>query len=134
MFDRKIANIFDAPAVVDAAERSPSILNGGLGKVNPLYWIICLGTAAAIDLKQNQLRESSAGTDAYPVPGDLGWDPLGLYPDDPEGQFRMQTAEVRIPSSLKIRYQLFRSILMICFFLTFETDQKRSSCGKFLFC
>jgi len=93
LFDRKIANIFDADVVVDAANRAPSVLNGGLGKINPLYWVACLGAAAAIDLKQNKLSQS--GSPEYKFPGDLGWDPLGLYPSDSEGQFRMQTAEIK---------------------------------------
>lgn len=93
LFDRKIANLFDADVIVDAANRNPNVLNGGLGKVNPLYWIACLGAAAAIDLKQNELRES--GSEEYKIPGDLGWDPLGLYPSDSAGKFRMQTAEIK---------------------------------------
>ena len=93
LFDRKLANIIGAPAVVDASERSPSILNGGLGKVNPLYWIAVLGTAAAIDLKQNSLRESNDPN--YKFPGDLSWDPLGLYPEDEAEQKRMRLAEIK---------------------------------------
>lgn len=79
--------------IVDASNRNPSILNGGLGKISPLYWVSVLAMAAAIDLKQNEL--ASSGSPDYKFPGDLGWDPLGLYPSDPEGQRRMQTAEIK---------------------------------------
>lgn len=93
LFDRKIANIFDADVIVDSANRNPSILNGGLGKISPVYWISVLAMATAIDLKQNELAAS--GSPDYKFPGDLGWDPLGLYPEDEEGQRRMQTAEIK---------------------------------------
>lgn len=92
LFDRKIANIFNADVIVDASNRNPSILNGGLGKINPLYWVLVLGTAAAIDLKQNKLAEQQP--EGY-FPGNLGWDPLGLYPEDEAGQRRMQLAEIK---------------------------------------
>ena len=80
-----------APAL-DTADRVPSILNGGLGKISPLYWIGCIGVAAAIDLfGTSQAQKSAAGY----FPGNLGFDPLGLYPKDAEGQKNMQLKEIK---------------------------------------
>ena len=92
LFDRKIASIFNAEVIVDASNRNPSILNGGLGKINPLYWVFVLGAAVVIDLKQNKLSEEQP--EGY-FPGNLGWDPLGLYPEDEAERRRMQLAEIK---------------------------------------
>lgn len=95
LWDRSLASMFGLDPVVDAANRAPSILNGGLGKVTPVYWVACLGAAAAIDLYQISKADSLKGDDNYRFPGDLKFDPLGLYPKDTEGQKRMQTAEIK---------------------------------------
>merc|ERR1712228_617016 len=50
VFDKKLASAFGMTPVVDAVDRVPSILNGGLGKVSPIYWLVCVGAAAAIDV------------------------------------------------------------------------------------
>merc|ERR1712179_845157 len=49
VLDKKIAAALNMAPVLDASDRVPSILNGGLGKISPLYWIGCLAAAAAID-------------------------------------------------------------------------------------
>jgi len=92
LFDKKIAAVLNLDAVLDAGDRVPSILNGGLGKVSPIYWVTCIGLAAAIDLYG--VRQKSINNPSY-VPGDLGFDPLGVYPKDEEGQKRMQLAEIK---------------------------------------
>merc|ERR1712232_568459 len=92
LFDAKLAKMFGLSPLVDASDRAPSLLNGGLGKVSPVYWIACLLGAAAIDgfgiYKMNKREESY-------FPGNLGFDPLGVYPQDEEGQKRMQLAEIK---------------------------------------
>jgi len=96
LWDKTLANVLGLDPVLDAANRAPSILNGGLGKVNPVYWAACLGAAAAIDLYQISKADSLKGDDNnYRFPGDLRFDPLGLYPKDAQGQKRMQTAEIK---------------------------------------
>lgn len=92
VFDKKIAGVLDLPAVVDSADRAPSLFNGGLGKVSPVYWVACLAAAAAIDVYG--ISKSKSGNPEY-FPGNLGFDPLGLYPKDEEGQMRMQLAEIK---------------------------------------
>jgi Chlorophyll A-B binding protein len=91
LFDRKIATLMGAPVIVDASDRAPSLLNGGLGKISPAYWAVCLLAAGAIDLYGIK-RSKNAD---YRFAGDLGFDPLGLYPKDQAGQERMQLAELK---------------------------------------
>lgn len=86
--------------ILDTSDRAPSLLNGGLDNISPLFWGFCLGLTAAIDIKGVQNArynddgdEGSSGS-SY-LPGDYGFDPLGLYPSDKEGQERMQLAEIK---------------------------------------
>ena len=92
VFDKKIALALHMTPLIDAADRAPSILNGGLGKVNPFYWMACLGGAAAIEF-YGTIKSKSGDEDYFP--GNLGFDPLGLYPEKEEGQRRMQLAEIK---------------------------------------
>jgi hypothetical protein len=92
LFDAKIAKALGLTAVVDASERAPSILNGGLGKINPVYWILCIVVAGLIDVYG--ISKSRSGNPNY-FPGNLGVDPFGLYPKEKEGQMRMQTTEIK---------------------------------------
>jgi Chlorophyll A-B binding protein len=92
LFDKKIADGLGLAAVVDSADRAPSVLNGGLEKVSPIYWVACLALAGAIDLYG--ISRSKSNDPAY-FPGNLGFDPLGLYPKDAAGQERMQLAELK---------------------------------------
>lgn len=92
LFDKKIASLFGLSPVVDASDRAPSVLNGGLGKISPVYWIVCIAAAAAIDLiGQGKAEQNKEGY----FPGNFGFDPLGVYPKDSEGQRWMQTAEIK---------------------------------------
>jgi hypothetical protein len=89
LFDKKIAVALGmAPLVEDGSDRVPSLLNGGLGKVSPAYWIGALGFAAVIEVL-GQLKMKSEKT----IPGDFGLR-LG-YPSDNDGQQRMQLAEIK---------------------------------------
>ena len=92
VFDKKIAAALNLSPLLDANDRVPSILNGGLGKVSPLYWVAVIGIAAAVDVFGTM--KSKAGDDGY-FPGNLGFDPLGAYPKGEEGQLWMQTAEIK---------------------------------------
>lgn len=90
IFDKKIADVFGLDPLLDSSDRVPSLLNGGLGKVSPFYWIGCIGIAAAIDL-YGVTRRSREGY----IPGDYGFDPLGLYPKSEEDKKNMQLAEIK---------------------------------------
>ena len=91
VLDKKIAGALHLAPVLDASDRVPSLLNGGLGKVSPLYWIGCLAAAAAIDGYGIYRSKNSS---EY-VAGDFGFDPLGLYPKDEAGRKNMQLAEIK---------------------------------------
>lgn len=80
----------------DGTDRVPSVLNGGMGDVSPYFWGFCLGVTAAIDIRginNARYREDGEG-DSY-LPGDYGFDPLGLYPNDEDGRRRMELAEIK---------------------------------------
>jgi len=91
VLDKKIANALHMAPVLDVSDRAPSVLNGGLGKISPLYWIGCLAVAAAID-GFGIYRSKNASE--Y-IPGDFGFDPLGMYPKDEEGKMNMQLSEIK---------------------------------------
>jgi len=92
VFDKKIALALHLTPLVDASDRVPSVLNGGLGKVNPFYWIAVLGAASAIEFYGT--NKSKSGDESY-FPGNLGFDPLGLYPKEEANQKNMQLAEIK---------------------------------------
>eukprot|EP00977_Amphora_coffeiformis_P014092 scaffold3849_cov179-Amphora_coffeaeformis.AAC.30 len=92
LLDRPLAKVFGMQPVVDEAGRSPSILNGGLDKINPVFWVSILGAAFVIDMIQ--INKANADDPEY-FPGNLGWDPLGMYPKDEAGQKAMQAKEIR---------------------------------------
>jgi hypothetical protein len=92
LFDAKIAAALGLEPAVDAADRVPSLLNGGLDKISPIYWGFCIGLTSAIDLYGVQRARAEVN---YAFPGDLGFDPLNLYPSDVGGQRRMQLAEIK---------------------------------------
>ena len=90
--DRDIASFFDAPSTLDGLNRVPSLLNGGMDKIDPRFWGFCLGLSAAIDMYgiSKSRREAS---DYFP--GNLGFDPLNLFPPDAERREKMKLAEIK---------------------------------------
>ena len=98
LLDKKIAVALHMTPLVDASDRVPSILNGGLEKVNPFYWMAVLASAAAIEFYGiNKSKQAALNNDESYFPGNLGFDPFGFYPkdDDTDGQQRMQLAEIK---------------------------------------
>jgi hypothetical protein len=89
--DKKLAAMAGLDPLLQSADRAPSVLNGGLGQVSPIYWGLCLAGAAAIDLYG---IFGASKKDGY-TPGDLGFDPLGLYPKDKEGQEWAKLSEIK---------------------------------------
>lgn len=90
LLDAKIAYKLSLTPVVDATYRAPSILNGGLSRIPPAYWVFCFILTGIVEV-------IAAGEKYKPgyMPGNLGFDPIGLYPKDPPGQERMQLAELK---------------------------------------
>merc|ERR1712238_178995 len=92
LFSKTIATQFGMTSALDEATgRVPSVLNGGMGRISPIYWIGCIAVAAGVDLF---VINSSSKQKGY-FPGKLDFDPLGLYPKDEKGQQWMQTAEIK---------------------------------------
>merc|ERR1739842_60037 len=90
LFDKKIAAALDMNPLLDGGDRVPSLLNGGLGKISPAYWVGCVGAAAMIDIFGTlRMKNEKEGY----LPGDFGLR-LG-YPTDEAGQQRMQLAEIK---------------------------------------
>ncbi|GAX12480.1 light-harvesting complex II chlorophyll a/b binding protein 2 [Fistulifera solaris] len=86
----KIADYFHLSPTIDETGCAPSILNGTLNKINPLFWIVCVLAASWIEsYGLSRIKTVDA------LPGDLGFDPLGLYPRDEAGQRYMQLAEIQ---------------------------------------
>ena len=71
---------------------SPSLLNGGLDKIEPEYWVIVAATAAIFELQSKWAQED--GKDKY-ILGDCGFDPLNFFPEEKAAQFAMQTKEIK---------------------------------------
>jgi len=93
LFDKKLASVLGMIPAVDDGNRVPSLLNGGLGKVSPAYWVACIIGAAAIDLYGVSKRQAS---DKSYLPGDLGFDPLGVMDKvGDDGQKWMRLAEIK---------------------------------------
>lgn len=90
LFDKKIALAMGMDPILGSDDRVPSLLNGGLGKISPAYWVGCIGAAALIDIL-GQLRMKGDNKDY--IPGDFGLR-LG-YPANEDGQKRMQLAEIK---------------------------------------
>lgn len=93
LFDRPLAKVFGADPVVDSVSRSPSVLNGGLDKVNPLFWVTIILAASAIDIFQINVANDESNEDYFP--GNIGFDPLELYPVTQAGREKMQMKEIR---------------------------------------
>lgn len=100
LFDRPLTQLLDSDLglnlspMLDSSDRVPSLLNGGLENVSPLWWGFCLGLTAAVDIKGIQNARYNDDGDVE-LSSDYGFDPLGLYPADEEGRERMQLAEIK---------------------------------------
>jgi hypothetical protein len=101
LFDKQIASYFDITPMLDSADRAPSLLNGGLDKIAPEWWGFCLGMTGAIDIfgvQRARTAESSSENGVIEIPyfpGNLGFDPFGLYPLEEEERKQMQLAEIK---------------------------------------
>jgi len=91
LFNKKFATMLDMEPILDATNRAPSVLNGGLGRISPAYWIGCLGLAAVTDIFGSFFFFKKEGY----FPGNFGFDPFGLYPKDEQGKKRMQLSEIK---------------------------------------
>lgn len=93
LWNEKLADAWNLPTILASDDRVPAVLNSNLGSVSPLFWGICLGASAAVDTRA--ILKSRDESDLTYFPGKFGFDPLGLFPADKEGQQRMRLAEIK---------------------------------------
>merc|ERR1711966_330229 len=77
LFDKGIASAIGLQPALTSTGESPSLLNGGLDKIEI----------------ESKLTQEEAGKNY--VLGDCGFDPLGLFPESKEDQFKMQLKEIK---------------------------------------
>merc|ERR1719261_1986569 len=92
LFDKPIADTMGLPTELTSKGLSPSLLNGGLDKIEPAYWVAVLALAGIVELESAKMQEEKK---AQYVPGDCNFDPLGMFPQDKKSQIEMQTKELK---------------------------------------
>jgi hypothetical protein len=92
LFDKAIAEALGLPIALTKNGNSPSVLNGGLEKIDILYWVAVVTLAAIVEIESSKVQEAK-GKDY--LSGDVGFDPLGLFPKTKEGKFEMMTKEIK---------------------------------------
>ena len=93
LWDQKLADTFGIDSALTPKLEAPSVLNGGLDRISPAFWGAALGFGAAIELYGLKLRLEDR---AEPLePGNLQFDPLGMYPVERARRKRMDEAEVK---------------------------------------
>jgi hypothetical protein len=92
LFDKPIADLTGLPSALTASGASPSLLNGGLDRIDIEYWVAVVALAGVIELENMKMKEEKGK--AY-NPGDCGFDPLGFFPTDKKSQLEMQTKELK---------------------------------------
>jgi len=91
LWDRWLSTLIGAEPKLTAAGDAPSLLNGGLENVNPSFWGAALGVGVAVEAWGLSRRLA----DEPARPGDLGFDPLGMFPTDPSRRRSMELAELK---------------------------------------
>jgi hypothetical protein len=103
LFDKPLADLFHLEPLLTVGDRAPSVLNGGLGNINPLYWIeiICLASFVELIGVDRANREANKewiiSNDGWMYKkggaSTKNWDPLGL--SSKLEQNRMELAEIK---------------------------------------
>ena len=92
LFDKPLADSVGLPTLLTKTGESPSLLNGGLGRVDIAYWVAVGALAGIVEIESAKQKEENPKT--Y-VLGDCGFDPLGLMPKEKEGKMEMMTKEIK---------------------------------------
>ena len=97
LLDRPLADLFGTDSKLGVQGTAPSVLNGGLGDISPVFWGASLGLAAAFELYalRRMLPASEAVKGDVTEPGDLYFDPLGFLPVERLRRKRMTLAELK---------------------------------------
>lgn len=91
LLDAKIAKIFNIAPTLDEDGKAPSLSNNFEG-ITDEFWFGVLAFAAVVDIYGTY---RAFNRDDNYFPGNLGFDPLGLYPGDAREQKVMQLAEIK---------------------------------------
>eukprot|EP00529_Nitzschia_sp_RCC80_P001442 CAMPEP_0113452300 /NCGR_PEP_ID=MMETSP0014_2-20120614/6776_1 /TAXON_ID=2857 /ORGANISM="Nitzschia sp." /LENGTH=237 /DNA_ID=CAMNT_0000343669 /DNA_START=113 /DNA_END=826 /DNA_ORIENTATION=- /assembly_acc=CAM_ASM_000159 len=91
LWDKTLADAVGLPTLLTKTGESPSILNGGLEKVSPAYWVAIAALAGIVELENMKAKDDKKDY----VPGDCNFDPLGMFPSDKQGQMDMMTKEIK---------------------------------------
>jgi hypothetical protein len=91
LLDKKLAYAVHLKPLLVFQDRVPSVLNGGLSRISPIYWVAVLGVATMIEaynaFETNEAKQKGEEL----IPGDLGFDPLGLFgKTDEDKQFKLE--------------------------------------------
>jgi hypothetical protein len=91
LFDKKIAYELDLKPLLVFQDRVPSVLNGGLSRIPLAYWfsVFCLAAVMEAMGYVKEFEAKQAGQEY--TPGDLGFDPLGLFgKTEEERKFKLE--------------------------------------------
>jgi len=92
LLDKKLAALAGFPDLLTKTGESPSLLNGGLEKINPAYWVLIVGISGLIE-EAADIKKKEDGKNY--IIGDCGFDPLGLFPVERLQKKVMQTKEIK---------------------------------------
>ena len=92
LWDKPIADTVGLPSLLTKSGESPSLLNGGLDKIDVAYWVAVAALAGIIELENAKMKEERPKE--Y-IPGDCNFDPLNFLPADKEGKMKMMTKEIK---------------------------------------
>lgn len=92
LFDKNIADAVGLPTALTKSGSSPSLLNGGLDKIDVAYWAAVILLAGIVEIESSKTQEAK-GKDY--LPGDCGFDPLNVFPQTKEGRMDMMTKEIK---------------------------------------
>jgi len=92
LWDKQIAAALGLQDSLTSTGASPSLLNGGLDKIEPEYWVIVGAIAAIFELESKNAKEEKGKN--YTA-GDCSFDPLNFFPENAKDQFDMQTKEIK---------------------------------------
>ena len=92
LWDAQMSRFIGAESKLTSLGEAPSILNGGMSAVSPYFWGAAIGVGVAFEAYALMLRFAD---DEPSAPGDLKWDPLGMYPTERSRRRRMELAEIK---------------------------------------
>jgi hypothetical protein len=90
LLDKPVADAAGLPTLLTKSGESPSLLNGGLERVDPVYWIAVVLLAGIVELENSKMQEEKGK--AYVI-GDCGLS--SLLPGDKKKVIDLQTKEIK---------------------------------------